>query len=52
MKKSCLYCKYYDEDYSTGTSKCNNYDNMTEEEIEKYYTNGQDDCPCFHDLME
>ena len=35
--KKCENCKYFFYDYSTGTSECCQYDNMTEEETDKYY---------------
>jgi hypothetical protein len=41
----CENCKYFDYDSSTGTSECNQSDNMTEDETEKYYTNGEFGCP-------
>ena len=31
----CENCQYYNYDSSTGTSECNQYDNMTEDEAEK-----------------
>lgn len=42
--KSCYSCKYYIYDYSTGTSECKKYFDMTEDETEKYYTNGENNC--------
>lgn len=47
MIKDCNSCKYFSYDYSTGTSECCQYENMTEEEIEKYYTNGENNCPLY-----
>lgn len=41
----CENCQYYNYDSSTVTSECNQYDNMTEDEAEKYYTNGEFGCP-------
>lgn len=31
----CENCKYFDYDSSTGTSECNQSDNMTEDKTEK-----------------
>ena len=45
MKKICENCKHFFYDYSTGTSECDRYDNMTEEETDKYYTEGEENCP-------
>lgn len=46
-KGCCNTCKYYDYDWSTGTSDCKQFDNMTEDEIEKHYTNDKPNCPCY-----
>ena len=46
-KGNCNTCQYYNYDYSTGTSDCDQFDNMTEEEIEKHYTNDAPNCPCY-----
>ena len=43
--ENCNSCEYFSYDYSNGTSECRKYDDMTEEEIDKYYTNGEDNCP-------
>ena len=45
IMKKCENCKYFFYDYSTGTSECGKYDNMTEEETDKYYTEGEENCP-------
>ena len=49
MKKICENCKHFFYDYSTGTSECGQYDNMTEEETDKYYTEGKENCPCWEE---
>ena len=48
MKKECENCKSFLYDYSTGTSECDQYDNMTEEETDKYYTEGEENCPYYN----
>lgn len=45
--KNCNDCKHFLYDNSTGTSECDQYDNMTEDETDKYYTNGEDNCPFY-----
>lgn len=45
--KNCNSCKHFWYDNSTGTSECSQYDNMTEDETDKYYTNGEDNCPFY-----
>ena len=44
--KSCWSCKHCINDYfATGTLDCKKFDDMTEEEIDNYYTNnGGDNC--------
>jgi hypothetical protein len=44
IMKNCNSCKHFWYDNSTGTSECGQYDNMTEDETDKYYTNGEDNC--------
>lgn len=44
---TCESCIYFLRDYSTGTSECARYDDMTEEETIKHYTNDEPGCPCF-----
>ena len=45
MKKRCKNCKHFFYDYSTGASECGKYDNITEEETDKYYMEGEENCP-------
>ena len=47
--KNCNSCKYFWYDNSTDTSECGQYDNMTEDETDKYYTNGEDNCPFYNE---
>ena len=49
MQKSCWNCKYCNNDYyfATGTMECEKFDDMTEEDIEKYWTNEEDGCPYY-----
>ena len=44
--KSCWSCKHCINDYfATGTLDCKKFDDMTEEEIDNYYTNnGGENC--------
>lgn len=51
--KSCWNCKHCINDYyATGTLDCNQMDNMTEEEIDNYYTdNGGENCPYHEDIV-
>lgn len=44
-KGSCNNCIYFMQDFSTGTSDCGQFDNMTESEIDLYYTEGAAACP-------
>lgn len=37
----CENCKYFFYDSSVGISECGQYDNMTEEETDKYYVRGK-----------
>lgn len=48
--RKCKNCKYFFYDYSTGTSECARYDDMTEEETEKYYVNDEENCPYWDDF--
>ncbi|WP_158553013.1 DUF6472 family protein [Desulfotomaculum sp. OF05-3] len=41
----CENCKYFFYDSSVGISECGQYDNMTEEETDKYYVEGEANCP-------
>lgn len=49
MKDCNSCCKHFFYDNSTGTSECGQYDNMTEEETDKYYMNGEDNCPFYYE---
>ena len=51
MEKVCKNCEYFLYDYSNGTSECSQYGNMTESEIERYYTNGECNCPHFKECV-
>ena len=44
-EKECTTCKFYSADYSTGTSECEQFDNMSEEEIDYYYSDANKGCP-------
>ena len=46
MKKCCETCKYFFEDSSVGVTDCTN-EFIEEDDIEKYYTNGEEGCPCW-----
>ncbi len=46
MKKCCETCKYFFEDGSVGVTDCTN-ESIEEDDIEKYYTNGEEGCPCW-----
>ena len=48
--RKCKNCKYFCHDYSTGTSECARYDDMTEEETERYYVNDEENCPYWNDF--
>ena len=48
--KKCKNCKYFCHDYSTGTSECAKYDDMTEEETKRYYVNDEENCPYWNDF--
>ena len=53
IKKCCETCKYLEEDLSVGAAWCENNDpNWTDEEIEKYYENGEDGCPHWKQEVE
>lgn len=41
----CKDCIYYVYDNSTGQANCKQFDNMTDEEIETYFTNDITGCP-------
>ena len=41
----CENRKYFFYDSSVGISECGQYDNMTEEETDKYYVEGEANCP-------
>ena len=41
----CENCKYCFYDSSVGISECGQYYNMTEEETDKYYVEGEANCP-------
>ena len=48
--RKCENCKHFFYDYSTGTSECGQYDNMTEEEFENYYgNNGGENCTYYEE---
>ena len=45
-KRCCWTCEYLWQDLSVNASDCeNNDDNWTDEEIEKYFENGEEGCP-------
>ena len=46
-KRVCEGCKHYFYDNSTGASDCGKEDTLTEEAFEKYFIDGEEDCPCF-----
>lgn len=52
MQKSCWNCKHCINDYNaTGTMDCKQMDNMTEEEIDDYYTeHGGENCIYWEEL--
>jgi hypothetical protein len=41
----CDNCKYFIYDNSTGQADCKQLKNMTEKEIEQYFTCNKDGCP-------
>lgn len=41
----CNNCKYFVYDNSTGQADCKQFENMTEEEMEKYFSNNEEGCP-------
>ena len=41
----CENCKYFFYESSGGISEGGQYDNMTEEETDKYYVEGEANCP-------
>lgn len=43
MIKNCNNCKYCFTDQSTGATECD-YQNITEEDLQKYFTNEQANC--------
>ena len=49
--KSCWSCKHCINDYfATGTLDCKKFDDMTEEEIDNYYTNnGGENCTYYEE---
>ena len=51
MKQSCWSCKHCTNDYfATGTMDCKRFDDMTEEEVDDYYTNnGGENCPYYEE---
>ena len=51
MDKCCENCKHFSEDWSCGACDCDRLDEMTEDEIEKYFTNEEPNCK-FHEYDE
>ena len=47
----CWNCKFFDYDFSTGTSDCKRVDDMTEDEFERYYGDDEPNCP-YHEYPE
>ena len=47
----CENCKYFFYDSSVGISECGQYDNMTEEETDKYYVEGEANCPYWKEVV-
>ena len=46
VKRCCETCKYLEEDLSVGAAWCENNDpRWTDEEVTKYYENGEEGCP-------
>lgn len=50
--RNCYGCRYFWYDNSTGDSECGQEDNLTENEVDKYYINGEDNCPAFKAHMD
>ena len=49
--RSCKTCKFLWQDWSVNASDFeNNDDNWTDEEIEKYYENGEEGCPHWQEM--
>ena len=48
-KKNCQNCANYWKDYSADCNNCAAEDELSEEEIEKYFTNLENGCPYFEE---
>ena len=44
-ENGCWNCRFFEEDWSCGSTDCKQCDNMTEDEYEKYYGNDEPNCP-------
>lgn len=51
MKTNCTNCKHCWEDASVGHMECT-CEEMTEDEMEKYFTNAEDGCPRFEEIED
>lgn len=45
----CSTCTYYIKDYSTGAADCQRYDDMTEDETDRFWSDGEDGCPYYEE---
>ena len=46
IKRCCDTCRYLWQDFSVNASECENNDpRWTDEEVTKYYENGEEGCP-------
>ena len=50
--KTCLCCEHYFVDNTCGYFECLVYEDMTEEQIDKHFTNNEPDCPFFKQRIE
>jgi Zn finger protein HypA/HybF involved in hydrogenase expression len=51
MKRNCENCKHFWEDRSVNYFECTNCE-ITENEMERYFENGEDNCPRFEERID
>ena len=53
--KKCENCRHFFYDNSTGASDCGQVNEMSEEDMDHYFMEGNENCPCYEeddDYME
>ena len=47
--KKCENCRHFFYDNSTGASDCGQVNEMSEEDMDHYFMEGNENCPCYEE---